>query len=59
MVQNVEVPATAECEHAVLVGPSTALDATVVAPKATKRLINGVLVIEKDGVLYTAQGAKL
>lgn len=37
----------------------TALDATVVAPKATKRLINGVLVIEKDGVLYTAQGAKL
>lgn len=59
MVQNVQVPATAECEHAVLVGPSTALDATVVAPKATKRLINGVLVIEKDGVLYTAQGAKL
>lgn len=56
MVQNVKVPATAECEHAVLVGPSTALDATVVAPKATKRLINGVLVIEKDGVLYTAQG---
>lgn len=59
MVQKVKVPATAECEHAVLVGPSTALDATVVAPKATKRLINGVLVIEKDGVLYTAQGAKL
>lgn len=59
MVQNVQVPATAECEHAVLVGPSTALDATVVAPKAIKRLINGVLVIEKDGVLYTAQGAKL
>lgn len=59
MVENVQVPATAECEHAVLVGPSTALDATVVAPKATKRLINGVLVIEKDGVLYTAQGAKL
>lgn len=59
MVKNVKVPATAECEHAVLVGPSTALDATVVAPKATKRLINGVLVIEKDGVLYTAQGAKL
>lgn len=56
---DVQVPATAECEHAVLVGPSTALDATVVAPKATKRLINGVLVIEKDGVLYTAQGAKL
>ncbi len=59
MVENVQVPATAECEHAVLVGPSTAIDATVVAPKATKRLINGVLVIEKDGVLYTAQGAKL
>lgn len=59
MVENVQVPATAECEHAVLVGPSTALDATVVAPKATKRLINGVLVIEKDGILYTAQGAKL
>ena len=36
--------------------PATAIDATVVAPKATKRLINGVLVIEKDGVLYTAQG---
>lgn len=59
MVQNVKVPATAECEHAVLVGPSTALDATVVASKATKRLINGVLVIEKDGVLYTAQGVRL
>ncbi len=39
--------------------PATAIDAAVVAPKATKRLINGVLVIEKDGVLYTAQGAKL
>lgn len=36
--------------------PATAIDAAVVAPKATKRLINGVLVIEKDGVLYTAQG---
>lgn len=59
MVQKVKVPATAECEHAVLVGPSTALDATVVAPKATKRLINGVLVIEKDGVLYNAQGIRL
>lgn len=59
MVQNVKVPATAECEHAVLVGPSTALDATVVAPKATKRLINGVLVIEKDNVLYNAQGIRL
>lgn len=59
MVQNVKVPATAECEHAVLVGPSTALDAVAVTPKAQKRIINGVLVIEKDGVLYTAQGAKL
>lgn len=59
MVQKVKVPATAECEHAVLVGPSTALDATVVAPKATKRLINGVLVIEKDNVLYNAQGIRL
>lgn len=59
MVQNVKVPATAECEHAVLVGPGSALDATAVAPKATKRIINGVLVIEKDGVLYNAQGAKL
>lgn len=55
--------ATASAHFNYTVGSSnnkpTALDATVVAPKATKRLINGVLVIEKDGVLYTAQGAKL
>lgn len=52
--------ATASAHFNYTVGSSnnkpTALDATVVAPKATKRLINGVLVIEKDGVLYTAQG---
>lgn len=55
--------ATASAHFNYTVGSSnnkpTALDATVVAPKATKRLINGVLVIKKDGVLYTAQGAKL
>ena len=37
----------------------TALDAAAVADKAQKRIINGILVIEKDGVLYNAQGAKL
>lgn len=40
-------------------GTPSALDAAAVAPKAQKRIINGVLVIEKDGVLYNAQGAKL
>lgn len=37
----------------------TALDAAAVATKAQKRIVNGILVIEKDGVLYNAQGAKL
>ena len=40
-------------------GTPSALDAAAVAPKAQKRIINGVLVIEKEGVLYNAQGAKL
>ena len=35
----------------------TAIDNTNVAVKATKRVINGVLFIEKNGVLYDAQGA--
>lgn len=35
----------------------TAIDNTDAAVKATKRVINGVLFIEKNGVLYNAQGA--
>lgn len=37
----------------------TAIDATVEETKAVKRIINGVLVIEKDNVLYNAQGIRL
>lgn len=40
-------------------GPSTAIDNAVVAEKAQKMIINGQLVIVKDGVRYSAQGAKL
>ena len=40
-------------------GPSTAIDNAVVAEKAQKMIINGQLVIVKDGVRYNAQGAKL
>ena len=36
---------------------TTAIDNTDAAVKATKRVINGVLFIEKNGVLYNAQGA--
>lgn len=39
--------------------PSTAIDNAVVAEKAQKMIINGQLVIVKDGVRYNAQGAKL
>lgn len=38
-------------------GWPTAIDNTDAAVKATKRVINGVLFIEKNGVLYNAQGA--
>ncbi len=41
------------------VGPSTALDNAAVAEKAQKMIVNGQLVIVKDGVRYNAQGAKL
>lgn len=55
--------ATASAHFNYTVGSSnekpTALDAAAVATKAQKRIVNGVLVIEKDGVLYNAQGAKL
>lgn len=37
----------------------TAIDNAVVAEKAQKMIINGQLVIVKDGVRYNAQGAKL
>ena len=36
---------------------ATAIDNTEEAVKATKRVINGVLFIEKNGVLYNAQGS--
>lgn len=35
----------------------TALDNTEASVKATKRIVNGQLLIEKNGVLYNAQGA--
>ena len=38
-------------------GWPTAIDNTDAAVKATKRVIDGVLFIEKNGVLYNAQGA--
>ncbi len=38
-------------------GDETAIDNTDATVKATKRVINGVLFIEKNGVLYNAQGA--
>ena len=34
-----------------------AIDNTVVEGKAVKRIVNGQLVIEKNGVIYNAQGA--
>ena len=40
-------------------GPSTAIDNAVVAEKAQKMIINGQLVIVKDGVRYSAQGVQL
>lgn len=40
-------------------GPQTALDNAVVAEKAQKMIVNGQLVIVKDGVMYNAQGAKI
>ncbi len=39
--------------------PSTAIDNAVVAEKAQKMIINGQLVIVKDGVRYNAQGVQL
>ena len=38
---------------------TTALDNAVVAGKTTKMIINGQLIIVKDGVQYNAQGAQL
>lgn len=40
-------------------GPSTAIDNAVVAEKAQKMIIDGQLVIVKDGVRYNAQGVQL
>ncbi len=40
-------------------GPQTALDNAVVAEKAQKMIVNGQLVIVKDGVMYNAQGATI
>lgn len=59
MVQGLKVSATAECEHAVLVGPGSAINNTTIESNVVKRIENGVLVIEKDGVRYNAQGVKL
>ena len=38
-------------------GPSTAIDNTEASVKAVKRIVNGQLFIEKNGVIYNAQGA--
>ena len=35
----------------------TAIDNAETSVKAVKRIVNGQLLIEKNGVLYTAQGA--
>ena len=37
----------------------TAIDNTTVTEKATKRIVNGMLLIEKDGKLYNAVGAEV
>lgn len=36
-----------------------ALENIVVTPKAVKRIVNGVLIIERDGASYNAQGAQI
>ena len=59
MIQNLKVSATTECEHAVLVGPGSAINNATIESNVVKRIENGVLVIEKDGVRYNAQGVKL
>lgn len=59
MIQNLKVSATAECEHAVLVGPGSAINNATIESNIVKRIENGILVIEKDGVRYNAQGVKL
>ena len=41
----------------VLAGGTTAIDNNEVEMKAVKRVVNGQLFIEKNGVLYNAQGA--
>ena len=59
MIQNLKVSATAECEHAVLVGPGSAINNATIESNIVKRIENGILIIEKDGVRYNAQGVKL
>ncbi len=41
------------------VSPATAIDNTTVNTKGTKRIENGMLLIENNGVLYNAQGARV
>lgn len=59
MIQNLKVSATTECEHAVLVGPGSAINNATIESNIVKRIENGILIIEKDGVRYNAQGVKL
>lgn len=40
-------------------GPATAIDNTAEETKATKRIANGQLLIEREGKLYNAQGAQV
>ena len=40
-------------------GTATALDNTAVDAKAVKRIVNGQLLIERDGKMYNAQGAQV
>jgi len=50
--KNVEVTATFEAE-------ATALDNTEASVKATKRIVNGMLLIEKNGEVYNVLGTRV
>ena len=54
LVTNYSTLTDAEAAYAALV--PTALDNTVVETKATKRIVNGQLFIERDGKVYTITG---
>ena len=58
----IEADVTAEdgIEYKIAINKNnTAITNVTVESKSCKRIVNGMLVIEKDGVLYNAQGARL